>query len=88
LRCRRFREVNPDGFETAFEYDSAGRAAKVGERRYRYDGAGRIAEVFDGDRTSVTYFFYDGAKLTAEADGDGKITKQYVYVEDRPAAVL
>jgi RHS repeat-associated protein len=43
---------------------------------------------YNGDRTSVTYFFYDGAKLTAEADGDGKITKQYVYVEDRPAAVL
>jgi RHS repeat-associated protein len=60
------RRANADGSQTEFEYDSAGRTAKVGERRYRYDGA----------------------KLTAEADGDGKITKQYVYVEDRPAAVL
>jgi RHS repeat-associated protein len=58
--------------------------------QYSYNAFGeRIKKVaYNGDRTSVTYFFYDGAKLTAEADGDGKIIKQYVYVEDRPAAVL
>jgi RHS repeat-associated protein len=78
-----------------YRYDANGYLTHVydGDRlvgQYSYNAFGeRIKKVaYNGNRSSVTYFFYDGAKLTAEADGDGKITQQYVYVEDRPAAVL
>jgi RHS repeat-associated protein len=81
--------------ERAYRYDGAGRISEVfdGQRRvaqYSYNAFGeRIKKVsYNGDRTSVTYFFHDGAKLTAEADGTGTITKHYVYVENRPVAVL
>ena len=81
--------------ERALAYDGAGRLQKVYDdgrvvAEYAYDGFGeRIRKVvYAGDRRTVTYFFHDGSQLVAEADGDGQITRQYVYLEDRPVAML
>jgi RHS repeat-associated protein len=81
--------------ERHFEYDTNGQLTKVrqGERplaEYSYNSFGqRIRKVtYSGDQKKVTYFFYDGSKLTAEADQSGKVTKQFVYLEDRVVAII
>lgn len=77
------------------EYDAFGRTARVLENgrtlaEYSYNAFGeRIRKVvYSGSGQSVTYFFYNGSKLTAEADDRGRITKQFVYVHDRVVALL
>jgi RHS repeat-associated protein len=37
---------------------------------------------------TVTYFFYDGSKLTAEADERGEITRHFIYLQDRLVTML
>ncbi len=78
-----------------FEYDDEGRLARILEQgrpiaAYAYNAFGeRIRKVtYSGNERKVTYFFYDGSKLTAEADESGRITKQFVYLQDRPVAML
>ncbi len=78
-----------------FEYDPFGRLARIFDEgvpiaEYTYNAFGeRIRKVvYSGSTRHVTYFFYHGSKLTAEADQDGRITKQFVYLRDRPVAML
>lgn len=81
--------------DRTFDYDGFGRLARIADdgrlvAEYTYNTFGeRIRKVvYSGDTRSVTYFFYDGAKLVAEANAQGQITKQFVYLRDRPVAML
>jgi len=60
--------------------------------RYRYNVFGeRIAKVvYAGGNAQgkVSYFFYDGSELTAEADASGQVTREYVHIDSRPVAML
>ncbi|GAB3446265.1 DUF6531 domain-containing protein [Massilia solisilvae] len=86
----------------SYRWDSQQRLIKV-ERdgkpvaEYAYNPFGeRIKKVvYANDRWSVTYFFYDGNQLVAEAEpnaGSLILTRQYVWLEDlagsRPIAML
>lgn len=78
-----------------FEYDASGQLTKIWQAErplaeYSYNSFGqRIRKVaYSGDQRKVSYFFYDGSKLTAEADASGQTTKQFVYLGDRLVAVL
>lgn len=78
-----------------FEYDGHGRLQTITQAgrplaQYAYNAFGeRIRKVvYSGDQRRVTYFFYDGGKLTAQADQSGRIAQQFVYVHDRLAAAL
>ena len=59
---------------------------------YAYDALGeRVRKTVYGEDgvPSVTYFIHDGAALVAEADGEGDVTAQYVYLDGhRPVALL
>lgn len=73
-------------------WDSAGNlvAARQGGAdvaRYRYDAQGRrIAKLIPGHPERDRLFLYSGKQLLAEADRDGVIVRQYVYVGWRPVA--
>ena len=41
-----------------------------------------------GKKPTITYYFYDGRTLTAEANTDGDITNQYIYLNHQPVAKL
>lgn len=78
-----------------FEYDSEAPPIRfyrdgVLVAEYRYNAFGerikKIVHAPDGER--VTYFFHDGAQLTAEADAAGTITAQYVWLDAQPIAKL
>lgn len=76
------------------EYDGFGRLVRVFDNgqplaHYAYNASGeRIRKVVHGPQgRSVSYFFYDGSRLVAEARDD-RIVKQYVYVADRLVAML
>ena len=57
---------------------------------YSYNGFGeRIKKVvYSGSQKHITYYLYDGNTLTAEADEKGRITAQYLYLDNRPVAKL
>ncbi|MDG0863525.1 DUF6531 domain-containing protein [Pelomonas aquatica] len=88
--------------ELRLSYDSLGRLVEVqrdakGEAlqpvaRYRYNVFGqRIAKVTvqAGSQVSrTTYFFHDGSQLVAEADAAGAVQRQYVWINDKPVALL
>ncbi|HET9641971.1 MAG TPA: hypothetical protein VFP68_01090 [Burkholderiaceae bacterium] len=58
--------------------------------RYRYNLFGeRIAKVvYCAQGQKVTYFFHEGGQLTAETDASGQVTRGYVYLDERPVAML
>lgn len=83
--------------ELSYEYNSDQRPIMVSRHgkpmaEYAYNSFGeRIKKVvYAGNQKTVTYYFYDGGgRLTAEANELGKLTAQYVYLEDyRPIAKL
>ena len=58
---------------------------------YAYNRFGeRIKKVVysNSKRPKVTYYLYDGHQLTAEADEQGRITAQYLYLDERPVTKL
>jgi RHS repeat-associated protein len=58
---------------------------------YAYNAFGeriRKTRYADGEIVEVRYFLYDGHQLAAEADGRGKVLRQYVYHEQAPVAML
>lgn len=76
-------------------FDGAGRLRAVYEKDemsalYTYNSRGqRIAKTVPvKGRPSSTLYLYEGDRLIAEADETGTITKQYLYLEHRPVAVL
>ena len=82
--------------ERRFDYTSQGQPLKLyikGELRaeYTYNSAGvrikKVVHTEHGPRT--TYYLYDAqARLTAEADDHGSITREYVYLGQTPVALL
>jgi RHS repeat-associated protein len=59
--------------------------------QYTYNRFGeRIKKVVytHSKQPKVTYYLYDGHQLTAEADGEGEITTQYLYQNQRPILKL
>lgn len=59
--------------------------------KYAYNGFGeRIKKVVykNGEKPKVTYYFYDGQQLTAEANEDGDIIAQYIYLAQQLVAKL
>ncbi|MCV2366427.1 hypothetical protein LNV23_23630, partial [Paucibacter sp. DJ1R-11] len=84
-----------------FSYDALNRLTEVQRdtsaamqpvARYRYNLFGqRIAKVVPqagGQGSTTTYFFYDGSQLVAEADAEGAVQQQYVWINDKPVAML
>ena len=73
-------------------WDTAGNLAAVTRggaevARYRYDAQGRrIAKYVPGHPERDRLFLYSGKQLIAEADRDGTVLRQYVYVGWRPVA--
>ncbi|MDY7574612.1 RHS repeat-associated core domain-containing protein [Actimicrobium sp. CCI2.3] len=94
--------------DTAYTWDSQQRLIRVSQRDqpladYTYNAFGeRIKKVsYSGNQKKVTYYFYDGSELVAEAQANAKdegkrnpigITRQYVWLVDqagsRPIALL
>ncbi|MFT5591634.1 MAG: RHS repeat-associated protein, partial [Bradyrhizobium sp.] len=93
--------------DTAYVWDSQQRLIRVSQRdqpvaEYSYNAFGeRIKKVsYSGNQTKVTYYFYDGSELVAEAQAKAKdgsdigigIARQYVWLADqagsRPIAML
>jgi RHS repeat-associated protein len=87
----------------AYEHDSLGRLISLKNQNsqtqetspqatYRYNLFGqRIAKTTvqaDGKTKQTTYYFYDGSQLVAEADSEGDIEKQYLWLNDKPVAML
>jgi RHS repeat-associated protein len=76
----------------SYRWDAGGHLREVREAgrsvaRYRYDARGlRIAKLVDG---VATHYLYDPQRrLLAELDAHGEILRQYVYLADRPVAIL
>ncbi|HLO96516.1 MAG TPA: glycohydrolase toxin TNT-related protein, partial [Burkholderiaceae bacterium] len=83
-------------------YDSLNRLVEVSKAQgdgtqqpvanYRYNLFGqRTAKAVSqaGSQTArTTYFFHDGSQLVAEADATGSVQRQYVWVNDKPVALL
>ncbi|RZL39810.1 MAG: RHS repeat protein [Rubrivivax sp.] len=69
-----------------------GAAALQPVARYRYNLFGqRIAKVTaqaGSQAARTTYFFHDGSQLVAEADATGTVQRQYVWINDKPVALL
>jgi RHS repeat-associated protein len=78
---------------TGFPASSTGPGSRPPERtiaEYRYDLFGERIEklTHDGQGTQRTYFLWDGTELAAEMDQSGKVLREYVYLDDRPVALL
>ena len=88
--------VEIDGL--GYRYDSGRRPVEVQRHgvkvaAYRYNTFGeRIEKVVysptRGGRVRVTYFLYDGHRLTAEGSPGGEVGAQYIYLAGRPVALL
>ena len=83
--------------EHSYAYDSERRPVRLDRNgellaTYVYNATGErvkktVREAGGGER--VTYFLYDEAHLSGEANADGEITAQYVYLDEyRPVAQL
>jgi len=75
-----------DGIHT-YSYDALNRLVGVDDNvHYAYNGSNeRVSKTVDG---VTTYFIYDGHKLIGEYDGDGKMIREYIYLEDTPIAMV
>ncbi|MCU7864314.1 MAG: DUF2235 domain-containing protein [Candidatus Thiodiazotropha sp. (ex Lucinoma borealis)] len=82
-------EYNTDQRPTKVFQQKHGRKRLIAE--YGYNGFGeRIKKVsYAKDLTpAVTYYLYDGSRLSAEINGKGEMTAQYLYLGERPVAKL
>ncbi|MBA1420608.1 MAG: RHS repeat protein, partial [Epsilonproteobacteria bacterium] len=82
-----------------YSYDDMGNVIDDGNHTYSYDGRNRLVGVDDtifyqynyaNQRVSKsvdgvkTYFVYDGHKLLGEYDEEGKMLREYIYLNDTP----
>jgi YD repeat-containing protein len=77
--------------QTQYAYDARGRltssSGAAGTTTYRIDALGQRVRKTTG--TSDTLYHYDLAgHLLAESDGTGAITREYLWLDDTPLAVL
>ncbi|MGH8175586.1 MAG: phospholipase effector Tle1 domain-containing protein, partial [Steroidobacter sp.] len=87
---------NPEQLgERRYEYNSAGRPTKlfinndlIAEYGYNLWGE-RVSKTVHSHRTrTTTFFIYEQHRLVAEADERGRITREYVYLDHHPVAML
>ena len=77
--------------QRGFEWNAAGKLTAVRDNgrllaSYRYNHMGeRIAKSVDG---VTTCYLYEGRRLIAELNEQGKITRQYIYLAELPVAVI
>ncbi len=86
-----------------YTYDKTGNIISDGTYTYTYDGRNRLTKVdenvtyqynYDNKRVSktvnnqTTYYLYEAHKLIGEYQEDGTATKEYVYYNDIPIAVI
>ncbi|MCU7856950.1 MAG: RHS domain-containing protein, partial [Candidatus Thiodiazotropha sp. (ex Lucinoma borealis)] len=82
-------EYNTDQRPTKVYREVDGRKQLIAE--YSYNGFGeRIKKVSysENQTPTVTYYLYDGPRLSAEINGKGEMTAQYLYLGERPVAKL
>jgi RHS repeat-associated protein len=75
----------------SFVWDALGKLLEVRDdqhviARYRYNQWGERVEKIAGN--DHKYFLYEGRKVIAELDETGTIRRQYVYLADRPVAII
>ena len=86
-----------------YSYDDMGNIVDDGTHRYSYDGRNRLVSVDDNihyqynyanQRVSktvdgvTTYYVYDGHKLLGEYDTEGKMLREYLYLDNTPIAMV
>ena len=86
-----------------YTYDATGNIVNNGTHTYTYDGRNRLTKVdenityqynYDNQRVSktvgdtTTYYIYEAHKLVGEYQEDGTATKEYVYYNSTPIAVI
>jgi RHS repeat-associated protein len=75
----------------AFAYDDTNRMSQAitggSIANYKYDGAGQRVVKQIGLTTTI-YIFNQYGKLIAEADGNGSILKEYIYLGSQPLAIV
>ncbi len=86
-----------------YTYDKTGNIISDGTHTYTYDGRNRLVKVdenvtyqynYDNKRVSktinnqTTYYIYEAHKLVGEYQEDGTATKEYVYYNDTPIAII
>ena len=78
-----------------YEYNSEGRPVRlyVGGKltaTYRYSTAGeRVSKTLHtGPKPRTTFYLYERHQLIAEADEQGQVTREYLYVGTHPVAML
>ncbi|MEE9373395.1 MAG: hypothetical protein V3V00_10115, partial [Saprospiraceae bacterium] len=52
----------------------------IAEYKYNTFGERIKKTAYSNSQKTITYYFYDGHTLTAEANEQGDITNQYVYL--------
>lgn len=78
-----------------YEYDGSGRPTRlysenqlIAEYRYNLTGE-RISKTrFRGEKRRTTLYIYENHQLIAEADADGKVVREYLYLGQHPVAML
>jgi len=77
-----------------YEYDGSGRVTGLHidgrlAATYRYGPSGdRVSKtVYAGSKPTTTFFIYENHQLIAEADGQGRIVREYLYRGHRPIAM-
>ncbi|MCW5319928.1 hypothetical protein D5039_01685 [Verminephrobacter aporrectodeae subsp. tuberculatae] len=74
-----------------YQWDALGKLTEVREQgtslaRYHYNHRGeRISKT---TASSSTAYLYEDRQLSAELDAQGRITRQYIYLANRPIAVI
>lgn len=77
-----------------YKYDGSGRATHLHidgrlAATYRYGPSGdRVSKtLYTGSTPATTFFVYENHRLIAEADGRGRIVREYLYRGHRPVAM-
>ncbi|WP_265280956.1 phospholipase effector Tle1 domain-containing protein [Verminephrobacter aporrectodeae] len=74
-----------------YQWDALGKLTEVREKgtslaRYHYNHRGeRISKT---TASSNTAYLYEDRQLSAELDAQGRITRQYIYLANRPIAII
>ncbi|MCW5255085.1 hypothetical protein D5038_01490 [Verminephrobacter aporrectodeae subsp. tuberculatae] len=74
-----------------YQWDALGKLTEVREKgtslaRYHYNHRGeRISKT---TASSSTAYLYEDRQLSAELDAQGRITRQYIYLANRPIAII
>jgi RHS repeat-associated protein len=88
-RLVRIMRREDSGFiRTSFSNQSAEHGRVIAEYSYNLLGARISKVVYTPQGAKLTYFFWDGTELAADIDQSGRTIRDYVYLENRPVALL